>query len=311
MNMKYLAIALLFLSACAATQYSNQRSGEQLAIKTLSYEEPLTFDYVAKSLDINKEASRGFITTDLIIKGVDFAFEGIKTAIKKSAERYHQEYFVSLYNNSFYAENSRQGMLDPEHIKFRGFTVERTVNLEDGREIAFSACFSVDKSKWADIYSQSKFYLKCDSIKIDYTKVKMNDKKWYLPWTLFMKRQEAVNMDIDIDLNANWIDDNGVIHKQETFGRFHMPIRDFMVGGSDTTYKDKPLSGYCYLFPRSATFCLDQRGNWESCYGQGDFDILVKVTESSKNNKLNKLIYDNIDILDEVNAEPITDLIDK
>ncbi len=308
--MKYItAVIILLLTACTATKYSNHANGESLELTTLAYAEPLTFDKVAKELNMEKQLTRGFVTTDLIIKGVDFAFEGIKTAIRKSAEKYHQEYFLSLYNNSFYAKNSNIGMMDPENIKFKGFQIKRMITLEDGRELAFTASFSMDKTKWADIYTQSKFYLKCDSLRIDYAKVKMNDRKWFLPWTLFIKKQEYINMDIDIDFNANWIDPNGLIHKSETFGKFHLPIRDYKVGEGDINYNEQNLSGYCYLIPRSSAFCLDQRNQWKSCFGQGDFDILVKVTESSKNHKLNKLIYDNIDVLDEVNSEPVTNFI--
>ena len=78
---------------------------------------------------------------------------------------------------------------------------------------------------------------------------------------------------------------------------------------TDSTYTGTSLGGFCYVIPRSRTYCLTPFNVWEACYGQGDFDLLVKVTESSKNNKLNKLIYDNIDILEEVDAEPIKDLV--
>lgn len=308
--MKYSIILFaLLLTACTATRYSNKSDGEQLQLTKLEYEQALSFETVAKKYDFNKDDTRGLLTTDLLLRGVDFAFDGIKTAIKKSTEKYHQEYFLSLYNNSFYAKNSQLGMLDPENIKFRGFEISRNISLEDGRELALKASFSLDESKIIDIYTQSKFYLKCDSLIIDYAKVKMNDKKWYLPWTLFMKKQEEINVDIDIDIKANWLDQNGVIHKQQDFGKFHFPIRDFKVGSKDTTYAGSDLSGYCYLIPRSATYCLDKRSQWKACFGQGDFDLLVKVTESSKNNKLNRLIYDNIDVLDDVDSAPVKDII--
>lgn len=304
--MKYSIILLaLLLSACTATRYSNKSAGEQLQLTKLEFNEPLQFNDLADKYNINKDASRGLLTTDLLLRGVDFAFDGIKTAIKKSTEKYHQEYFLSLYNNSFYAKNSQLGMLDPENIKFKGFEITRNIALEDGRELALKACFSLDESKIVDIYTQSKFYLKCDSLIIDYAKVKMNDKKWFLPWTLFMKKQEEINVDIDIDIKANWLDQNGVIHKHQDFGKFHFPIRNYKVGTADSSYSGNALSGYCYLIPRSATYCVDQRNQWKPCFGQGDFDILVKVTESSKNNKLNKLIYDNIDVLDDVDATPV------
>ena len=112
----------------------------------------------------------------------------------------------------------------------------------------------------------------------------MNDKKWYLPWTLFIKKQEAINVDLEIDILANWIDGNGVIYRQEPFGKFYMPIRNYRVGNTDTSLINSELAGYSYLPPRSATYCLSKRGQWENCFGQGDFDIVAKLTESSKNN---------------------------
>lgn len=310
--MKYPAILLLlFLSSCASTEFSNKSKGEQLELTTYQYQESLTFAEAVKKMEVDSAQYRSLITTDLLLKGIDFAFDGLKSAIKKSAEKYHQEYFLSLYNNTFYSENSQIGMLDPENIKFRGFEIKRLIKLEDGRELALKACFSLDEGKLVDIYTQSKFYLKCDSFRIEYSKVKMNAKKWYMPWTLFIKEQEEINVDIDINIKANWIEPGGEIHKQIDFGRFYFPVRNYKVGSTDNSYSNKSLSGYCYLIPRSVTYCLDKRNLWKQCYGQGDFDILVKVTESSKNNKLNKLIYDNVNVLDDVDVSPIKSLINR
>jgi hypothetical protein len=308
MNRFFIILAIL-LSACAPTKLSNQSSGEQLSLTTASFNEALTYQLVATQFDSSD--TRSIVSAELLIKGIDFAFDGIKTAIQKSAEKYHQEYMVSLYNNTFYSKNSKLGMLDPENIKFKGFTVTRSVALEDGRDVALTASFSLDEEKYIDIYTQSKFYLKCDSININYAKVKMNDKKWYTPWTVFMKKQELINLDLEVDILANWIDDSGEIHKQLSFGKFYFPVRDFKVGERDTTYQNVPVAGYCYLPPRSSAFCMSKRGQWEKCYGQGDFDIIAKLTESSKNHKLNKIIYDNISVLEGVDAQPIKDLINK
>lgn len=306
--MRYILI-LILLSSCLATQHSNKRNGEVLSLQTYQYQEPLTFQDASKGFDLDPTLSRGLITSDLLLKTVDFAFEGIKTAIKKGAEKYHQEYYLSLYNNSFYAHNSELGMLDPDQIRFRGFEINRTIALEDGRELALKACFSMDQEKLIDIYTQSKFYLRCDSLRIDYTKVKMNARKWYLPWTLFFKEQKEVNVDIDIDILANWIDGNGQIHKAQPYGKFHFPIRNYKVGSNDSSYTSIPLGGYCYLIPRSSTYCYISPEVSEPCFGQGDFDILVKVTESSKHKGINKLIYDNVGVLDDVDSAPIKDLI--
>lgn len=306
---RFLLIAIVFSIGCMPTKLSNKSSGEQLQLATQSFDKPLT--YVDVSRTFSGDTTRSLISAELLFKGIDFAFDGIKTAIKKSAEKYYQQYVVSLYNNSFYAQNSRNGMLDPEQIKFKGFTFTRSVNLANGREVAIQGYFSLDETKYIDLYTQSKFYLKCDSLFVNYAKVKMNDKKWYFPWTLFIKKQEAINIDLEVDMLANWIDENGAIHRQEPFGKFYFPIRNYKVGTRDTSLINKPMAGYCYLPPRSATYCLDKRGQWEKCFGLGDFDIIAKLTESSKNNKLNKLIYDNISVLEEVDAKPLKDLLNK
>ncbi len=306
---KYFIILSVFLTACVSTKVSNKSEGEQLSIETLAYDTPLTYKKVAMGL--TNDSSRALVSAELLIKGIDFAFDGVKSAIQKSAEKYHQEYVASLFNNTFYAQNSKQGMLDPENIKFKGFTITRSIMLEDGRDVALTASFSLDESKLIDIYTQSKFYLKCDSISVQFAKVKMNDKKWFTPWTVFMKEQQMINLDLEMDILANWIDDQGVIHSQLSFGKFYLPIRNIVVGDTVTTFKNIPVSGYSYLPPRSATFCMSKRGQWKKCYGQGDFDIIAKITESSKNHKLNKIIYDNISVLDDVDAAPIKDLINK
>jgi hypothetical protein len=305
-----LLLILFFLASCTASQFSNQKKQESVELTTHTFEAPLTYQSVAPQF-AEEEATRGLITADLLFKGIDFAFDGIKTAIKKSAENYYQVYASSLHNNSFYAKNSSLGMLDPEGIKFKGFSVTRSIALNDGREVALNACFSLDTSKLIDLYAQSKFYLICDSLSINYTKVKMNARKWYLPWTLFMKEQKHINLDLEIDILANWIDNNGQIHSQQQFGKFYFPVRNYEVPQQDTNYRGSSLGGYCYLPPRSITYCMDKRGQWKQCYGVGDFDIIAKITESSKNNKLNKVIYDNIGILEEVDAQPLKDLLNK
>ena len=305
----YSLFLLILVTACVPTKYSNKHKGENLKIETKSFNQPLTYASVANNLSDDK--TRSIISSDLLLKGIDFAFDGIKSAIKKGAEKYYQEYAVSLFNNSFYSQNSKLGMLDPENIRFNGFQLTRSVLLKDGRNAALTASFSLDSSKYIDIYTQSKFYLRCDSIQIHYTKVKLNAKKWYTPWTWFMKEQNTINLDLEIDILANWINESGVIHKQESFGKFFMPIREFPVGDRDTTYHGYSLGGYSYLPPRSATYCMSSRGQWEKCFGLGDFDILAKITESSKNNKLNKVIFDNISILEKADAQPIKDLINK
>lgn len=292
---------ILLVDSCTSYKYSNKSKDEAVVLAAIHFDEALTLKKVVNMNNPESDASRGLISTDLLIQGANLAIQGVSHLIKESQKSYTAEYIGGLNNENFYATNSGKGMMDPEGIQFKGFVFERTIKEKKGQpEVAVKAWFSLDQSKLQDVYFNSKFYLKLDSVSVKYAKVKINEKKWYLPWTLFLKTPKTFNLDFEIAVLSSWIDQSGLIHQCIPFGKFLLPLRNIPVdpGKSETmTYfenlKNTPLAGSSYLIPRSVTYCTDKRGEVYQCFGRGVFDIQVKVRESSKEGTVAKLIHDN------------------
>jgi len=294
------------LSGCASYEFSNKSKHELTEMTVVSYENPLTLMEV---IDKNSDGkSRGLITTDVLIEGANLAIQGVKMVIDKSQEKYNQQYISGLRNARFYGSNSKAGMMDPDQIVFKGFEVSRTfVNPSDQREMAVFARFVMDENKLEDIYFNSKFYLKLDSFSLEYSKVKINQSKWYLPWTWFLKNERKIQLDFEIDIKANWLDKNGEIHRDVSFGHFALPLRNIPIDPDDATrgayfaeLKGLELQGASYIIPRSATYCTNEVGELELCYGRGDFNVELTAVESSKSDFVTQKLSENSDAIFEV-----------
>lgn len=315
-----LALIPVVFAACTSYEYSNKSKAENTQITPAVFEEPLD---LATIVDINNpdhEKTRGAITTDMLIQGANLAVQGVKYLIDESKKKYHQEYVAALNNQNFYATNSELGSMDPNNIQFKGFSMLRSFkDPKSERQMAVSASFSLDSSKYQDIYFNSKFYLMLDSIDIDFSKVKVNQSTWFMPWTWFLKKEKEFNLDLEIQVYANWIDEFGSIHSRVPFGSFILPLRGIPLDPNSEKYKEyfnnlkgTQLSGSSYIIPRSVTYCTNARGKSKQCYGRGDFDIEIKVVESSKEDFVTKIIQDNSDqIFDNIKGEDLIKAIKK
>jgi hypothetical protein len=297
-------LCLLVLGlGCTSYEYSNKSKSENTFITPKLYEEPLDLASIVAINNPNKTRSRGMVSTDMLIQGANLAVQGVKYLIDESKKKYHQEYIAGLNNQNFYASNSALGSLDPNNIQFRGFSISRSFkDPKSDRQVALKASFSLDSPKFQDLYFNSKFYLILDSISIEYSKVKVNETKWFLPWTWFLQKEKDFNLDMEIQVYANWLDEYGAIHNRVPFGSFVLPLRQIPLDPNAAGYQEyfqnlrgTSLSGASYIIPRSTTFCTNARGKSKSCYGRGDFDIEVTVIESSKEDFVSKMLQDNSD----------------
>lgn len=291
---------LLFLTSCLSTENSNKSSGEFIELKTKYFEKPLNY---ADFMPENNSESRGLITLDLLLSGVDFAFDGLKKIITKNNSKYSQTFHQIKSNNKFYGNTSTISPLDPSNLHFKSFSLNRYIKNKNANLKAFSATFSIDTSKWKDIYTQSKFYLTCDSLELHYSKCKLNKKNWFFPWTLFQKNQQAMRLDVEIEILSNFIDFNGVISRNVPIGKFHVSFDEFEPNKS--IKRNIPLDGFAYLPPRSAAHSINARGRLQKAYGLGDVTIIAKVTESSKNYKINNILYDNSSLIEKFDHSEI------
>lgn len=318
--MKYTAITLSILvlfGSCTSYKYSNKTGKEEVVMASLDFKEPVTLQKVVAQNN-PAEVSRGFVSSDMLIQGANLAIQGVKYLIDESKKKYVAEYTGGIHNENFYATNSKSGMLDPEGIQFKGFVFERKFADKKKETLdAVKIAVSLDESKMEDLYFNARFYLKLDSAVIDYAKVKLNDRKWYIPWTWFIKKQTTFNLDMEINILANWLDETGSIHSDVPFGKFILPLRNIPVDpNSDARkvyfekLKNTPIAGSSYIIPRSVTYCTDKKGKSEPCFGRGNFNITVKVKESSKEGFVTKIIHENSDeLLKNLNANDLKKII--
>lgn len=319
--MKKLALlggVILMMGSCTSYKYSNKTGKEEVVMASIDYTDPVTLQKVVQQNNPT-EVSRGFVSSDMLVQGANLAIQGVKYLIDESKKKYVAEYTGGIHNENFYATNSKSGMLDPEGIQFKGFVFERKFTEKKKKDPvnALKIAVSLDESKMEDLYFNARFYLKLDSAVIDYAKVKLNDKKWYIPWTWFIKKQTTFNLDMEIAILANWLDETGSIHSDVPFGKFILPLRNIPVDPNSEArkvyfekLKNTPIAGSSYIIPRSVTYCTDKKGKSEPCFGRGNFNITVKVKESSKEGFVTKIIHENSDEwLKNINANDLKKII--
>lgn len=253
-------------------------------------------------------STRGLIGPELLLQGAQLAIDGVKELINKSNENYTRSYLSSLNNLQFYGNNSFMGMLDPEGMIFSGFEVHRSIEIPtQGPSRAMSIYVSLDDDRLPDLGHNAKFYLKLDSFALNYSGAKVNRRDWFLPWTLFIKKHEYLDLDIEIEITANWIDAGGTIHQNVPFGYFVLPLRKIPLSNStpekqlyQIEHKNLLFSGSSYLIPRSSTYCRASNGKSIPCYGRGDMNMQVRITESSRKSYVTKLLQEHAEQLDDV-----------
>ncbi len=310
-----LSASLLLFAGCKSYEYSLKKSGETVAVQGLNYEKPLS---LSKVIDKNNpNVSRGFITTDLLIEGGSLALQGVKQLIKASRGNYTQTYSGGLANEFFYAKTSTVGMLDPQNIQFRGFEITRTFkDKKTGIQTAVYLRCLLDENRLQELYHNSRFYMVVDSVSIVYSKVKLDKKSWYMPWTWFIKNKKDFNLDMEILFNAGWVNHDATIIENRQMGRFMLNLRDIPLGTQAAgeyfkALKGKPLDGFSYLIPRGSAFCRNQDGEYQTCFGRGQFNIVMKATESSKEGTVSKMIIDNADQIDQIKKKDIESIVKK
>ncbi|MFT6176127.1 MAG: hypothetical protein ACJAUF_000034 [Bacteroidia bacterium] len=283
-----------------------------MTLSASSFDSPLrTEDMFVKK---NEKGARGIITVPLLLQGADLAYQGIISIIEAKKEDNRAEYIAGLANQRFYGDVSKVGRMDPDNLSFSGFTMIRTAKIDEQTGLTFKLKSSLDTSKLEDIVAGAKFYLTLDSLELDYSKLKYLDRRLLSPGTWFAKKDKKLNMDINVEIMATWIDEDGTIYDNITMGSFFYPIRDFDLA----TLEQKPLIvtkkkliGSSYIIPRSTTYCFNDRGNKRiPCYGLGDFNILVTVTESKDNSFAEKTFFENKNaLIDAMKGQNISDLI--
>jgi hypothetical protein len=175
--------------------------------------------------------------------------------------------------SKFYA-NDKTGT----SVQFGGVKITRSI-VNDGKpQTAGILTFSVDAQ---ELQTNGQLQLVGDSAFVHFGKVKVEDKKWYIPWTWLKKVRDRIDADVNVVIEEHWIDDTDVSHREDV-ADLHLHLSDLKLG--DTTNISTVRSEWLPLIPR----------NKKPKLGTGTYVVKVKVTEYDDYGKLVTEVSDEV-----------------
>lgn len=237
-------------------------------------------------------ASRGVVDAYLI----SLATNGIKKMIDNRKKKYTAQFSMALTDLHFYNNLSTNGIFDPNGIIFEGFTLVRLVNNDETDttklDTAFVAHFVLDTANSYEIANNSMFRLKLDSL--DYR----------IPKAKYKHGDPKMNLDFEITFNCTYVNETGSFFSNVALGKFYYSVRNAPIDPADPGYasfykklRDKPLTGACFIVPRSYGYYVSEDKTLKPAYSWGNYSISATVTESSKEDFVDKMIADNSDFI--------------
>lgn len=305
-------IVLLLITSCSGYRYSNKSRGESVSME-LRKDESLVND--PNLLAQNFEKTRG-VGSLLLGPAISLATSGVKKLISVDEDNYTAEWGSQLSQLYFYDRISDRNFLDPEGMNFNGITIIRTFSGKKSvRDTAMILQLGLDRSSPSEIVNNSVFRLRIEDFALNYSKTKVPVFRWYMPWTIFNGSKKKVNLDIEITINASWINQQSQIFSNVEVGRFNLNLRNAPF------YKDDPafykamrgavIGGQSFLVPRSYGYYKDENGEFKPCYGQGLYTITVNISEAGKKKFLNKAVSNyTTKVIDALEDKLIYEVID-
>jgi|GEM_PF-716518 len=294
--------AILF-SGCTANKYSSKVEGEKLSLKVK--EDANLIRYATMQPQNTPELasatkSRGMM--DMVGQVASAAVNGVISLMDKEKKKYSASYQNSLGQNYFYDQISESSAFDPTGMQFTGFTFLRRATDNTGKsDTALYARFKVDANNAYEIINNSSFQLKLDGLKVNYAKAKIMARRLYQPLSWFKTpKYPTLNIDFEINITTSFVTREGGIFNDVPVGKFYLTLRKIPLDKLDPAYdkfyanvKNDTVRGRSFLVPRSFGYYYDSKRQIKPCYGQGMYNIVVKVNESSRPNFVQTMLFEN------------------
>lgn len=293
----------ILFSGCAANKYSSKVEGESVALKVK--EDANLIKYATMQPQNTPElasASKSRGMMDLLGQVTSAAVDGVISLVDKEKDKYSASYQNSVGQCYFYNQISESSAFDPTGMQFSGFAFLRSATDNTGKtDTAVYAKFKVDENNAYEIINNSSFKLKLDELKVNYAKAKIMAKKWYQPLSWFIAPEyPTLSMDFEINITSSFVTREGGIFNDVQVGKFYLTLRDIPLDKTDPAYnkfyaniKNKAVIGRSFLVPRSFGYYYDSKRQIKPSYGQGMYNIVVKVNESSRPNFVQTMLFDN------------------
>lgn len=250
--------------------------------------------------------SRGFFAP-LLGGAVSLATNAVKKMIANQRRKYTAEYSFGLTDLYFYDQLSLESVFDPVGLQFEGFILIRTfLNKNNQTDTALIARFELDTTSTNEIINNSIFRLKLTDFDMRHTKAKVS------------RRHPDINMDFEISFKTSYVNEMGQLFDNVPLGKFYLSLRNAPLNKSDTAYtpyyerlKGRRLEGKSFIVPRSFGYYKGESGNVDKSYSQGSYTITAKVTESSKDRFVTKILVDNSNLVIDMLGKQATKVLTK
>lgn len=221
----------------------------------------------------HKTKARGLplLAAAAIPAACNFLIKRASTELKAEVDNFTAEYSASVSDDLFYVPGARGLEENPEdrEINIRSIVVTRWITVEGkGRVPAFEL-----EMQMRPAFDQTAFQLVPVRAKMDFSKVKMVQRSWSHPWTYSIPSDDTVDVDVDIAIEAYWIDESGESHIQP-MARLTLPLRGLKLGEERTDFGETVTEWFPAVPPSVA---LDSDGT--RLYGTGNYTFRARVTE--------------------------------
>jgi len=299
--MPALLFAAIYLSGCAASGVGSAAKEEALLMKVKENSNVVNPDkLVAQQIPTMQEralASRGEgrgLLAPLAGNLVSLASTAVKKIIANDKKKYAAVYDFGITDLYFYDQLSEEGPFDPVGMQFSGFKLVRTfINSGGAVDTALVADFTIDTTNIFEVINNSVFRLRVKSFDLRYAKAKVAQGS-----------AKKLNMDFEISFICSYVGTDGKISEKVTLGKFYLLLRDMPLDKNQADYapfysglKDSLLTGRSFLVPRSVGHYRNPIGEMKQAYSRGAYSIEVNVKESSKNNFVTRMLFENANMI--------------
>ena len=259
---------IVLLAGCVpAHPYSMQLDGEKVVVDVLKPEE------VQATGAAGEKRAAPVIVADAVPMAAHYAIKSTTPVFNEDSLEHTATYSGAKTASKFYAADKTG-----TSVQFGGLRITRSI-VNDGKpQTAVILTFSVDAQ---ELSTNGQLQLVGDSALVHFGKVKVEDRKWYIPWTWFAKVRDRIDADVNIVLEGHWVDDHHVSHREDV-ADLHVHLSDLKLG--ETTNISSVRSEWFPLIPRSQKPRL----------GTGTYVVKVKVTEYDDFGKLITEVSDDV-----------------
>ena len=291
----------VFLSGCIASEVGSASKKEALHMKIKESSNVVSADkLITQQIPTMQERSlaargdgRGLLAP-LAGNLISLATSAVKQVIANDQKKYAATYQFGLTDLYFYDQLSEEGPFDPVGMQFSGFKLVRTFqNSADIKDTALVADFTIDTTNISDVINNSVFRMRVKSFDLRYAKAKVAK-----------GQQKKLNMDFEISIVSSYVGNDGKISEKVVLGKFYLLLRNMPLDHNEAGYaeyygklKDSLLTGKSFLVPRSIGHYRNPIGEMKQAYSRGAYSIEVKVKESSKNNFVTRMLFENANMI--------------